>query len=116
MDMQTADQRPDELSPRLLDRLLRGLAAALPSAEDLDAAEELFFAMQPRDAVEAAAAVRAVAAHFASMDMYARAARAGMSDDTVLKLRASANTCSRTVDAALRGRRRRTEPADAEQA
>ncbi len=111
------------LSHSLLKCLLRGLAATLPDAGDADAevaaeirevACELFFAMQPRNPIEAATAARAVAAHFASMDMFARAARSGTSNDTALRLRANATTASRSFDAAARTLAKRpTKPATA---
>ena len=63
----------------------------------------MFLASKPRDAVEAGAAVRSVAAHFASMDMYARAARPGLTDETTIRLRASAIACARVAAAPRRG-------------
>jgi hypothetical protein len=117
MDMQAPDiaiEAPVGLSPAVLNCLLRQLVAALPAdglapevaAENAEAAREMFFAMRPGDAAEAAAAVSAVAAHFAAMDQFARAARPGLTDETVLRLRAGANACSRAVVAALRALRR----------
>ena len=121
-DPKSTDQQaqPDptaSLPSVLLAAPLRMLAAAVPTgglspetaAEAREAARALFFAMRPRDAVEAAAAVRAVAAHFASMDMYARAARSGVSDDTARRLRTSAQACARAADAPQRA----TRPAQA---
>lgn len=90
----------------LLRCLLRQLGAALPIARDTpdsiaaetqQAARELFFAMQPQNAVEAASAVRAITAHFAAMDMHSRASRPGLSDETVMRLRASAHACDRAA-------------------
>jgi hypothetical protein len=119
MDLPTPDatanhQTGSGLSPVFLKCTLRMLAAALPAAgvtpeiaaENFEAARELFFAMQPRDQVAAASAVRAVVAHFASMDMHARASQPGLSDDAVRHLRAAANTCSRACDAAKRSLRK----------
>ena len=117
MDMQTPADPTDtasRLPPAVLNCLLRMLAAALPSegltpeiiAENLEFARAMFFAFQPHDAAEAAAAIRAVAAHFASMDMHARAFKPGLSDDTVMRLRASTNTCTRVADAARRALRK----------
>jgi hypothetical protein len=92
------------LSATLLRCLLRQLAVALPlardtpeavAAEDHQAARELFFAMRPRDPEEAAAAVRAVTAHFAAMDLHARASRPGLGDETAMRLRARANATAR---------------------
>ncbi len=98
------------LSPAVLNCMLRLLAASLPMdgasaeirAENLEAAREMFLASKPQDAVEAAAVVRSVAAHFASMDMYARAARPGLTDETARRLRASATACARAAEAAKR--------------
>jgi hypothetical protein len=99
-----------KLSPTLLRCLLRQIDAALPAsatpeiaADNQQAAHELFFAMHPHDAVEAAAAVLAVTAHFAAIDLHARASRPGLSDETVMRLRAAANACARPSQAARRG-------------
>jgi hypothetical protein len=95
------------LSATLLRCLLRQLAVALPlardtpeaiAAEDHQAARELFFAMRPRDPEEAAAAVRAVTAHFAAMDLHARASRPGLGDETVMRLRTRANASARAAN------------------
>ena len=104
------DHAGPALPAGLLTTLFRMLAAALPldgatpeiAAETFQVACALFAAMQPRDPWAAAGATRAVAAHFAAMDLYARAARPGLSDDTARRLRAGANTCSRTADAVRR--------------
>jgi len=112
MDMQTPTEPIEVLSPHvpraLLNCLLRMIIAALPTAglgselaaETEEAARAMFFGMQPRDPAEAAAVARAVSAHFASLHMYARAARPGLSDDTVMRLLATANKCARAADAA----------------
>jgi len=99
------------IPPGALAALLRLLSAAVPVAAgdtpEMIAASEglaraMFFAMQPQDAAAGAEAVRTIAAHFASMDLYARAARAGLSDDTARNLRASASACSRASDTGQR--------------
>jgi len=96
------------VSPTLLRCLLRQLAAAIPfpkdtpdhiAAETHEAARELFFAKQPHDADEASAAIRAVTAHFAAMDLHARASKPGLTDDTVMRLRARADSCARAAGA-----------------
>ena len=93
--------------------LLYLLAAALPIPQDTppliadaihQTARKHFFAMKPQDAVEAAAAVRAVAAHFAALDLFARAARPGLSDDTVMRLRTRAGACARAAEGKRRGK------------
>jgi len=119
MAMHTADfdaaAQPIEpetgLSRAALRCLLRILASALPAADShdrefaadrWDLARELFFAMGPRNAVEASLAARAVAAHFAAMDLYARAALPGTSDEKAMRLRGKAIAESRSFDTALR--------------
>ena len=117
MDMQTPADPTEPtiagLSPILLACLLRQLLAALPAAatpglaaENAEAARQLFFARQPRDPTEAAAAARAVTAHFAAMDLHNRAAQPGLSADTTRRLRASAMACSRAAAATDRVPRR----------
>ena len=61
-------------------------------------------ALHPADAKEAAQAARAIAAHFAAIDGFARAAKPGMSDETVIKLRGNALAASRLSDALVRPR------------
>ena len=114
MDMQTPDFATTEetsLSRIFLKRLLQKLASTLPLdaeqdsegfAEEWDAARELFFAMQPRNPVEAALAARAVACHYRSMDMLSRAAQPGTSDEKALRLSANAIAAGRSFDAALK--------------
>jgi hypothetical protein len=107
-----ASDEPDSPLSRIFIRsLLQSLSAALPAnggdsqdivADRWEAAREMFFAMQPRNPIEAALAARAVAAHFATMDMYARAAAPGTSDEKALRLRGSAIAASRSFDTALR--------------
>ncbi len=102
------------LPAALLNCLLRMLIAALPlqglspetAAETEEAARAMFFGMEPRDPAEAAAASRAVAAHFACMQVYARAARPGLSDETAARLHATANACLRAAEAAQRSVRK----------
>ena len=59
-------------------------------------------ALHPADAKEAAAAARAIAAHFAAMDGFARAARPGIADDTAVRLRNNALAAARLADAVTR--------------
>jgi hypothetical protein len=67
-----------------------------------DLARVLFDAFEPRNAIEAVLAARAVAAHHASMDAYTRAAEPDISDEKCIRLRNSAIAVSRSFDAALR--------------
>jgi hypothetical protein len=115
-----ASEPASQLSDLSIRCLLRTLAATLPpnvadspeiAAEKWEAARELFFFLQPRNPVEAVLAARAVAAHFATLDLYARAAVPGTSDDKVLRLRGKAITESRSFDAALRDLDNRHEAA-----
>lgn len=90
--------------------LIDTLAGMLPGPDDdtntlatrRDLARILFEAFKPRDAVQAMLAARAVAAHHATMNGFARAAAPGMSDETVIRLRANAIAASRSFDAVLR--------------
>jgi hypothetical protein len=120
MDMQRPDIETAEpptagacsrISRVALRCLLRILSTTLPvnsgdsaeiAAEKWELARELFFAMEPTNAIEAMLAARAVAAQFATLDLYARAAQSGMPDDKMLRLRAKAIAESRSSDAALR--------------
>ena len=118
---ETAETEPESRLSRIFIRsLLRALAATLPkddhttaeiSADMWEMARELFFAMQPNDAIEAVYAARAVAAHFAAMDMYARAAKPDLTNEKALRLRNSAIAASRSFDSALRRmEQRQTRP------
>ena len=88
--------------------LLDTLAETIPAGQDREAgltiARALLEALHPADAKEAAQAARAIAAHFAAMDGFARAAKPGMSDETVIKLRGNALAASRLSDALVRPR------------
>jgi hypothetical protein len=118
MDTQTsnADTAIEEtesespLSRIFIRSLLRSLAATLPSddrtsaeisADMWDMARELFFDMNPQTAVEAVYAARAIAAHFAAMDMYARAAKPGTTNEKAQRMRNTAIAASRSFDSSL---------------
>ena len=119
MDMQTPDFETAEptaagpgsqISPVMLRCLLRILSTTLPgnggdnpelAADKWEMAREVFFAMEPRNPVEAVLAARAVAAQFATLDLYARAAVSGTSDEKAMRLRAKAKAESRTFDTSL---------------
>jgi hypothetical protein len=98
--------------------LLDSLAETIPAGQDREAgltiARALLEALQPADPKEAAQAVRAISAHFAAMDGFARAAKPGMSDETVIKLRNSALAASRLSDALVRPHRQPQPTGDAE--
>jgi hypothetical protein len=102
--------------------LLDTLAKMVPGeADDADArivrrdiARILFEAFTPCDALEAMLAARAVAAHHATMDGYARAAQPGTSDEKSIRLRNTAIAASRSFDAVLRTlEKQRKEPVKA---
>ena len=105
--------------PLLIDALARTVPADKDRSEDarkasLAEARMLFEAWQPADAMEAALAARAVAAHFAAMDSFARAAKPGMSDESVIRLRGNAIAAGRVFDNLRREFRRLRQPAAAE--
>ncbi len=106
------------ITQEFLALLLETLAATIPAgAHSGDAGREACLAMactmlealRPADAKEAAAAARAIAAHFAAMDGFARAARPGIADDTAVRLRNNALAAARLADAVARPRRQEGE-------
>jgi hypothetical protein len=105
--------------PLLIDALARTVPADKDRSEaaraaSLAEARTLLEAWQPADALEAALAARAVAAHFAAMDSFARAAKPGMSDESVIRLRGNAIAAGRVFDNLRREFRRLRRPAPAE--
>lgn len=118
MDMQTPDHAstpfptsssgpPSRMFSR---RLLKILAAATPGdddgptalAEQRETTQELFDSLNPRDPADAMLAAIAVAAAQSAMDNFARAARPGMSDETVMRLRSNALAVGRAYATAHR--------------
>lgn len=100
-------------TPDLLALLLAALTKAIPGyaemsdadrAANLTLARAMFEAFQPADALEAVRAVNAVAAGLAAMDGFARAAKPGLSDETVVRLRGNALATGRVFDTAVRTR------------
>jgi hypothetical protein len=118
MDMQTPDHAstPSPISSggppsrMFTTRLLKALAAATPGdaddpaalGEDQEAARELLDSLNPCDAADAMLAAIAVAAAQSAMDGFARAARPGLSDETVVRLRSNALAAGRTYAAMRR--------------
>jgi hypothetical protein len=107
-------------APDLLALLLAALAKIIPGyaemneadrAANLALARTMFEASQPADALEAVQAANAVAAGLAAMDSFARAARPGLSDQTVTRLRSSALAAGRVFDVAVRARGGEQPPA-----
>ena len=104
----------DPLFASFVAMLIDTLAAMVPGSDTdaptgekrRDIARLLFETLQPRNAVEAMLAARAIAAHHACMDNFIRAARPGMSDTTVIRLRGNALAAGRSFDAVLRGLRK----------
>ena len=110
-----------QLDPVWVDLLMQARAQAMPGGaaaaeENLAFARLLFEAMQPADAAEAALAARAIAAHAAAMDGFARAARPGLSDETVIKLRTNALAAGRVYDSACRTLKKNHAVADSKAA
>ena len=131
MDMQTPDHAstpfPTSSSgppSRMFSRhLLKILAATTPGddddptalAENRESTQELFDSLDPRDPADAMLAAIAVAAAQSAMDNFARAARPGMSDETVMRLRSNALAVGRAYATARRprslsGQRHRRSP------
>jgi hypothetical protein len=114
----------DPLFTAFVALLIDSLVLMVPGSEDdtretrRDLARLMFEAYQPKDAIEAMAAARAVAAHCAAMDSFNRAMRPGLSDDTVMRLRINGLAAGRSVEAALRARdtRRKEQEATERQA
>ncbi|HEY2619765.1 MAG TPA: hypothetical protein VGI78_20655 [Acetobacteraceae bacterium] len=124
MDMHTPDHAlvafpaaPGGPPSRLfIRRLLQMLAAATPGANQDDTAAysenwqatcELFEALGPGDAADAQLAAIAIAAGQSAVDGFVRAARPGMSDETVIRLRGSALAAGRAYAAWIHDLRER---------
>jgi hypothetical protein len=92
--------------------LLAAMPAGLRGDEEEDKAAilELLQALAPCDPAEAQLAAIGVAAALASMDSFMRAARPGLSEDTVTRLRGNALAAGRTYAAVQRRLRKRPEP------
>jgi hypothetical protein len=111
----------DPLLAAFISMLIDTLAAMVPGGNDdadtkearRNVARLLFEAFEPRDAIEAMAAARAVAAHHAAMDSFTRAAQPDVSDEKVIRLRANALAAGRPVAgcAAAASRQSRTATA-----
>lgn len=115
-DPSPTTETPDQLTPSFIARLLAMIIATIPGTPtDTQAAKAelqefvriLFAAFHPQTPIEAAVAARAITAWFAAMDLLGRAARPGLADDTVRRLRGTANATARAFDAALRERAKR---------
>jgi len=112
------------LDPRFIALLLDSLLKVLTGETDQDNAARreiariLFAAFKPADAIEATLAVRAVAAHFAAMEDFARAARPDTSDEKALRLHGRALAAGRSFDTAVRilDKRHKAPPQAATQA
>ncbi|HET7879431.1 MAG TPA: hypothetical protein VFL55_00995 [Acetobacteraceae bacterium] len=103
------------MNQSFLDPLVEMLARTVPAGalQGKDAralARTLLEAWRPADAMEASMAARAIAAFFAAMDGFARAARPGLDDASVVRLRGNAVAAGRQFDGLLRTIRRQTHP------
>jgi hypothetical protein len=91
----------------LIDALVKTIPAeAARGGDGVAFARMLLEAWEPSDAMEAALAARAIAAHLAAMDGFARAAKPGISDETAVRLRANAIAAGRQFDHLLQTVRR----------
>jgi hypothetical protein len=113
----TAKSAPSQ--PIFFALVLDALARIVPTLDHQDAAEKasvlrmariLFEELQPADAVEAATAARAIAAHFAAMDNFARACKPGVSDEKAVRLRGNALAALRLFDTELETLPERHQP------
>jgi len=96
----------DTFSPVFIRRLLIKLSGIItidqqqhPTAwaEEWQALQEFFWSLKPTTPVEAVLAARIVDLQHSGMEMTLRAARPGLSDDKVLRLRTCANAASRAL-------------------
>jgi hypothetical protein len=90
----------------LIGTLVRTIPATADQTEgdraaNLSIVRTMIEAFHPADPTEAAEAARAVAAHFAAMDSFARAARPGVADEKAVRLRASALAAGRLFSTIL---------------
>ena len=95
--------------------LINTLVRTIPSTADQTEADRaanlllvrtMIEAFHPADPMEAAEAARAVAAHFAAMDSFARAARPDVADEKAVRLRANALAAGRVFSTTLQNHRR----------
>jgi hypothetical protein len=95
--------------------LIGTLVRTIPSTADQTEADRaanfsivrtMIEAFHPTDPTEAAEAARAVAAHFAAMDSFARAAKPGVADEKAVRLRANALAAGRVFSTTLQNHRR----------
>ncbi len=109
-------------NPAFLALLIDALAKTIPAdpgesvagrEAGLVMARTMLEAWQPADAMEAALAARAIAAHFAAMDGFARAAKPGVSDEKAVRLRVNAIAAGRMFDRQFQICRRQRQPAPA---
>ena len=105
-------------NPAFLTLLIDAITRTIPADADqgareagLTMARTLLEAWQPADAMEAALAARAIAAHLAAMDSFARAAKPGVSDEKAIRLRANAIAAGRIFDRQFQALRRQRRPA-----
>lgn len=107
------------LSALLIDMIAKTIPADAGQSESpretrLAIARTLLEAWSPADAMEGMLAAHAIAAYFAAMDSFARAAGPGVSDEKAVRLRGNAVAAGRVFDNLLRTLRRKRQPAAAE--
>ncbi len=117
-----APQPNTELDPDFLEQLLDTIAETMQaSAKDTDraraarrsAARLALLALRPGDPFQAMLAAQAIAAHYAIMDAFRRAMQPDLAPAMAARLRASAATLARTMEATLRTlRQHQTTPTD----
>lgn len=86
-----------------LEKVIPGDAADRQAG--LSMAREMLEAARPSDPEQAAATIRAIAAHFAAMDAFARAAKPGVGDAEAVRLRNNAIAAARLCETLSRERR-----------
>ena len=100
-----------DIDPAFLEHLLDTITATMPPADnDTDQARAArrniarmaLLAMKPADPFAAMLAAQAIAAHYAIMDAFRRAAQPDIAPAMAARLRANAASLSRTMQATLR--------------
>jgi hypothetical protein len=117
MDMHIPDHKPSApLSHNFKTRMLKAIAGTVPADagddpaapdEKIETMQELLDALDPRDAADAQLAAIAIAAALSAIDGFTRAARAGISDETAVRLRSNALAAGRAYATARQTLRKR---------
>ena len=108
-----------DLDPGFLEHLLDTITEAIPASENETpqagatrryAARLALLALRPADAFQAMLAAQAIAAHYAVMDAFRRAAQADLPPAMATRLRANAATLARMMQATVRTLRQHQAP------